>query len=404
MIIPRQKYLEKLIRYKDKDLIKVITGVRRCGKSVLLFDIYYDWLIKEGTPEDHIIKVNLENDVNGKLRNKVELLRYIESIKKDKNRYYVFIDEIQYIDSFEDLLNNLKNNNCDVYITGSNARMLSTDIATSLRGRSIEIKVYPLSFKEFYSASKQDKKEALYQYIRYGGFPYVALESDEQNKIEYTKMLESTVASKDIIDRYKLRNPTVFNEVYNFMCSNIGSAVSISKITNTLKSNGYKTLTNDTVGNYIEYLCESFLFYKVYRYDIKGRSYLKTLNKYYICDLGLRNARLNYRQIELTHSLENIIYLELIIRGYSVDIGKNSSKEIDFIAKSSTDTFYVQVAYSMPDKEKILQETSSFLGLDDGYKKIIITMDEDPFSLLENGYKKINAIDFLLNDTALEEI
>lgn len=403
MIIGRPVYLEKLKRYKDKDLIKVITGVRRCGKSVLLFDIYYKYLLESGIDENRIIRINLENDVDKLLRNSQTLHQHITDLMCGEGRYYVMIDEIQYVDGFEDLVNSLKNNNCDVYITGSNSRMLSGDISTALRGRSIEIKVHPLSFTEYYSYAGGDKRSCFNDYLKYGGFPYAATEDDELSKTEYLKMLESTVATKDIIDRYKLRNPSIFEAVYDFLCSNIGSLVSAKKISDTLKSNGFKSVTPDTVGNYLTYLCESFLFYKVYRYDIKGREYLKTLNKYYISDMGLRNAHLNYRQIEVTHALENIVFLELLRRGYSVDIGKNRDKEIDFVAQNSRDTFYIQVAYSMIDPEKREQEIGSFRKLDDGYKKIVITMDEDPFNIMENGYKKINAIDFLLNEKALEE-
>lgn len=403
MIIGRPVYLEKLKSYKDKDLIKVITGVRRCGKSVLLFDIYYKYLLESGIDENRIIRINLENDVDKLLRNSQTLHQHITDLMCGEGRYYVMIDEIQYVDGFEDLVNSLKNNNCDVYITGSNSRMLSGDISTALRGRSIEIKVHPLSFTEYYSYAGGDKRSCFNDYLKYGGFPYAATEDDELSKTEYLKMLESTVATKDIIDRYKLRNPSIFEAVYDFLCSNIGSLVSAKKISDTLKSNGFKSVTPDTVGNYLTYLCESFLFYKVYRYDIKGREYLKTLNKYYISDMGLRNAHLNYRQIEVTHALENIVFLELLRRGYSVDIGKNRDKEIDFVAQNSRDTFYIQVAYSMIDPEKREQEVGSFRKLDDGYKKIVITMDEDPFNIMENGYKKINAIDFLLNEKALEE-
>lgn len=404
MIIDRPIYIEKLKRYKDKDLIKVITGVRRCGKSVLLFDIYYEFLLKSGIDAERIIRVNLENDVEKNLRNSEALYKYITHLIRSKARHYVMIDEIQYVDGFEDLVNSLKNHNCDVYITGSNSKMLSGDISTALRGRSIEIKVYPLSFAEYYSYAGGDKRTCFNEYMKFGGFPFAATEGDELNKTEYLKMLESTVATKDIIEKYKLRNPAIFEAVYDFLCSNIGSLVSAKKISDTLKSNGFRSVTPDTVGNYLAYLCESFLFYKVYRYDIKGKEYLKTLNKYYISDMGLRNAHLNYRQIEVTHALENIIFLELLRRGYTVDIGKNKDKEIDFVAQSSRDTFYIQVAYSMIDPDKREQELGSFRKLDDGYKKTVITMDDDPFMIMENGYKKINAIDFLLNEKALEEL
>lgn len=404
MIIDRPQYLDKLKRYKDKDLIKVITGVRRCGKSVLLFDIFYKYLIKEGIEKAHIIRINLENEEEKHLRDSTNLFNEVTRRRNGRKRHYVFIDEIQYVDGFEDLVNSLKNSNCDVYITGSNSQMLSGDISTALRGRSIEIKVYPLSFAEYYAYVKGDKRAAWNEYIKYGGFPFAATEKDDQAKTEYLNMLENTIATKDIIDRYNLRHPELFNAVYDFLCSNIGAPVSAKKIADTLKSNGYKTVTADTVGNYLTYLCEAFMFYKVYRYDIKGKEYLKTLNKYYISDLGLRNAHLNYRQIEVTHALENIVYLDLIRRGYTVDIGKNREKEIDFIARDSNDTYYIQVSYHLTDKEVMERELGSFYKIDDGYKKIVITMDDDPFVILKNGYRKLNALDFLLNENALESI
>lgn len=404
MTIDRPLLLEKLIRYKDKDLIKVITGVRRSGKSVLLFDIYYRYLLDSGIDASYIIRVNMENEAEKHLRNSAALYEHITDRIKGRARHYVMIDEIQYVDGFEDLVNGLKYNNCDVYITGSNSKMLSGDISTALRGRSIEIQVYPLSFAEYYSFIGGEKRDCFNEYMKYGGFPYAATESNEQSKTEYLQMLENTIATKDVIDRYKLRNPGLFEAVYDFLCSNIGALVSAKKISDTLKSNGYKTITPDTVGNYLKYLCESYLFFKVYRYDVKGKEYLKTLNKYYISDMGLRNSHMNYRQIEVTHALENIVFLELKRRGYTVDIGKNMEKEIDFVAQDSKDTFYIQVAYSMADPGKREQELGSFRKLDDGYKKIVITMDDDPFVLLENGYKKIYALDFFLDEKALVNV
>lgn len=308
------------------------------------------------------------------------------------------IDEIQYINPFEDVLNSLKNEDFDVYVTGSNSKMLSGDISTALRGRSIEIKVFTLSFKEYYSYVGGDRYKAFNEYMLYGGFPAVVAEEDTKFKTDYLKMLEETVATKDIIERNKIRNIQAFKETYNFLCSNIGSLVSAKKIADTLKTNAFKTITADTIGNYLEWLCQSFLFTKVYRYDIKGKNYLKTLNKYYATDMGLRNTKLNFRQIEPTHALENIIFTELLRRGYMVDIGKNREKEIDFVATDSEETFYIQVAYSILDGSKKEQELNSFKDLDDGYRKIIITMDNDPFTHLEKGYKKINVIDFLLDE------
>lgn len=405
MYINRQKYLDKLVSQKDKDIVKVITGIRRCGKSVLLFDIYADYLLSNGIDNAHIIKVNLETKKNDALRNSNALYDSIVSKIVDAKRYYVFIDEIQLVDDFEDVVNGLRlDYNCDIYITGSNSKLLSKDINTKMRGRSIEIKVYPLSFSEYYGYYGGDKRQCFNNYLMYGGLPYLLSENDNKNKVEYLKMICDTVVEKDIIDRHGIWQESLFDAVIDFLCSNIGSYVSANKIADTLKSNGYGKVTHDTIGNYLDYVCDAYLFYRAQRYDIKGKQYLKTLNKYYICDLGIRNSKLNYRQIEITHSLENVIYLDLIRRGYIVDIGKNNSKEIDFVAKNDKELFYIQVAYTISDPDKNEQEVSSFYGLDDGYKKIVITMDDDPFTNLKNGYKKINVIDFLLDDHSLERI
>lgn len=405
MYINRQKYLDKLVSQKDKDIVKVITGIRRCGKSVLLFDIYADYLLSHGVDNAHIIKVNLETKKNEALRDSNALYDSIVSKIVDDKRYYVFIDEIQLVDGFEDVVNGLRlDYNCDIYITGSNSKLLSKDINTKMRGRSIEIKVYPLSFSEYYGYYGGDKRQCFNNYLMYGGLPYLLSENDNKNKVEYLKMICDTVVGKDIIDRHSIRQESLFDAVIDFLCSNIGSYVSANKIADTLKSNGYGKVTHDTIGNYLDYVCDAYLFYRAQRYDIKGKQYLKTLNKYYICDLGIRNSKLNYRQIEITHSLENVIYLDLIRRGYIVDIGKNNSKEIDFVAKNDKELFYIQVAYTISDPDKNEQEVSSFYGLDDGYKKIVITMDDDPFTNLKNGYKKINVIDFLLDDHSLERI
>ncbi len=405
MYINRQKYLDKLISQKDKDIVKVITGIRRCGKSVLLFDIYYDYLLSAGVKKESIIKINLETKKNESLRNADALYNAIvEQIVSDE-RYYIFIDEIQMVDGFEDVVNGLRvDYKCDIYITGSNSKLLSKDINTKMRGRSIEIKVYPLSFAEFYDYYGGDKRQCFNNYLMYGGLPYLVAEDDNKNKVEYLKMICETVVSRDIIDRHGIRQENLFEAVIDFLCSNIGSYVSANKIADTLKSNGYSRVTHDTIGNYLEFVCDAYLFYKAQRYDIKGKQYLKTLNKYYISDLGIRNSKLNYRQIEITHSLENIIYLDLIRRGYIVDIGKNNTKEIDFVARDDKNLYYIQVAYTLSDPDKNEQEVSSFYGLDDGYKKIVITMDDDPFVNLKNGYKKINVFDFLLNDSILEEV
>ena len=405
MYINRQKYLDKLISQKDKDIVKVITGIRRCGKSVLLFDIYYDYLLSVGIKKENVIKINLETKKNESLRNANTLYNTIVNQIVNDERYYIFIDEIQMVDGFEDVVNGLRvDYNCDVYITGSNSKLLSKDINTKMRGRSIEIKAYPLSFAEFYDYYGGDKRQCFNNYLMYGGLPYLVAEDDNKSKVEYLKMICETVVGRDIIERHGIRQENLFEAVIDFLCSNIGSYVSANKIADTLKSNGYSKVTPDTIGNYLEFVCDAYLFYKAQRYDIKGKQYLKTLNKYYISDLGIRNSKLNYRQIEITHSLENIIYLDLIRRGYIVDIGKNNTKEIDFVARDDKNLYYIQVAYTLNDPDKNEQEVSSFYGLDDGYKKIVITMDDDPFVNLKNGYKKINVFDFLLNDNILEEI
>lgn len=397
MRILRPGYLQKLIQWKDKDLIKVVTGVRRCGKSVLLFDLFYEYLLQQGVVAEHIIRINLENLDQIENRNRLNLYKTINNFRQDAGKYYVFLDEIQYVDEFEDLLNTLRNEGCDVYVTGSNSKLLSRDISTSLRGRMIEIRVHTLSFAEFYAYRGGDTRKAFFEYMLYGGFPAAVLENNLENKSNYLEMLERTVAVKDIIERYKIRHESVFTAVYDFLCSNIGSLVSAKKIADTLRSNGFRSVSSDTVGNYLEYLCNAFLFTKVYRYDVKGKEYLKTLNKYYISDLGLRNVHLNYRQVEPTHALENLVYQELLYRGWRVDIGKNNQKEIDFVVTKGTEKMYIQVAYSIVDPEKKEQELSSFKGLDDGFQKMVLTMDDDPFNQLAHGYVKKNVIDWLLN-------
>ena len=405
MYIKRQKYLDKLISQKDKDLVKVITGIRRCGKSVLLSEIYYDYLLSVGIRRENIIKINLETKGAAHLRHADALYRFVVSQMENEDRYYIFIDEIQMVEDFEDVVNGLRADyNTDLYITGSNSKLLSKDINTKMRGRSIEIKVYPLSFAEFYGYYGGDKRQCFNNYLLYGGLPYLLSEPNNENKTEYLKMISDTVVGRDIIERHNIRHENLFFSVVDFLCSNIGSYVSANKIAATLKSNGYGKVTADTIGCYLEYVCDAFLFYKAQRYDIKGKQYLKTLNKYYISDLGIRNSKLNFRQIEITHSLENVIYLDLLRRGYLVDIGKNNTKEIDFVARNDKDLYYIQVAYTLSDPAKNEQELSSFYGLDDGYKKIVVTMDDDPFVNLKKGYKKINVFDFLLDDDALSKL
>lgn len=403
-MIKRDYYLNKLIDYKDKDIIKIITGIRRCGKSYLLFNIFYNYLIDNGISDENIIRINLESIRYENLRNPNALYDYLVSKIINDKKYYIFIDEIQLMDRFEDVVNGVKTDfNCDLYITGSNSKLLSSEINTKLRGRGIEIKVYPLSFKEFYDG-KKDKNVAFNEYIRFGGLPYINSLDKEYEKKEYLEMINNTVATKDIIDRNNIRNEELFNAVIDLLCSQIGSYVSPNKIANTLVSNGFKTLDSETISNYLKYLCDAFLFYKAIRYDLKGKEYLKTLNKYYICDLGLRNQRLGYRQLEMTHIIENIVYLELLRRNYQVDIGKNKESEIDFVARTYDDLYYIQVSLSIENENTRIREANTFKGLDDGYKKIIITMDNNPLIRLEKGYKMLNLFDFLLNEDSLSKV
>ncbi len=372
-MIKRDFYLNRLIDYKDKDIVKVITGVKNSGKSYLLFNIYYDYLLSVGIKEENIIRINLESIRYKNLREPEKLFQHLDNLMKKDERYYIFIDEIQLLDQFEDVVNGIKIDfDCDLYITGSNSKLLSSEINTKLRGRGIEIKVFPLSFKEFYDGTS-DKNVAFNEYIKYGGLPYINSLDKEYEKIEYLKMLNDTVATKDIIERNKIRNEGVFNALLDLLCSSIGSYASPNKIANTLNSNGFKNVNSETINNYLKYLTDAFLFYKAQRYDIKGKEYLKTQNKYYVCDLGLRNERLGYRQIEMTHVIENIVYLELLRRNYEVDIGKNRESEIDFVARTGDDLYYIQVSLTIEDNATKERELKAFKGLDDGYKKIVIT-------------------------------
>jgi predicted AAA+ superfamily ATPase len=404
MFIQRKNLLNTLIRYRHKDLVKIITGVRRCGKSILLNELFYRYLIDDGVQADHIIKIAFDMKKWEKLRKSNELYSYLLSLFKDDAKYYLLLDEVQMVKGFEEVLNEIRSEyNTDIYVTGSNSKLLSSDINTIFRGRGIEIKCFPLSFQEFYSFCKGDKEKALNEYMLFGSLPYTVTEQDTLAKRDYLEMVANTVITRDMIDRYDIRNEEVFRGVIQVLCSSIGSAVSPNKIANTLQSNGYKTVDHETVGRYLNHITDAFLFYKVDRYDLKGRAYLKTQKKYYACDMGLRNALIQYRQLEVSRAIENIVYVELIRRGYIVDIGKNRDKEIDFIARDAKGRKnYIQVTYSIENPNVKERELSSFRGLDDGYKKILITMDRTPFSNLEKGYRLLTILDFLENDDSIE--
>lgn len=393
-MIERKEYLEKLKKWKDKDLIKVITGIRRCGKSTL-FDIYIDYLKSIGIEDNHIISVNLENPDN-EFDTYKELYKYVKEQIKDKKQYYVFLDEVQKVSDFQKAVDGLYiMKNVDVYITGSNAYVLSGELATLLTGRYIEIKMYPLSFKEYLNYYKKDADEKMYlNYINRSSFPY-ALKLEEESEIDdYLDALYNTIIVKDIGLRKKIADTTMLRTVARFMFNNIGNCLSIKKIADTLTSDG-RSISVHTVESYLESLVESYVFNKVSRFDIKGKQYLQSGEKYYATDVTMRYALLGRRNIDVSHILENIVYLELIRRGYKVYIGKAGEKEIDFVAENKEGFTYFQVAYTTREKATLERELTPLQDINDHYPKYILTMDIDPIADYD-GIKKVNVLDWLL--------
>lgn len=393
-MIERKEYLEKLKKWKDKDLIKVITGIRRCGKSTL-FDIYIDYLKSIGIEDNHIISVNLENPDN-EFDTYKELYKYVKEQIKDKKQYYVFLDEVQKVSDFQKAVDGLYiMKNVDVYITGSNAYLLSGELATLLTGRYIEIKMYPLSFKEYLNYYKKDADEKMYlNYINRSSFPY-ALKLEEESEIDdYLDALYNTIIVKDIGLRKKMADTTMLRTVARFMFNNIGNCLSIKKIADTLTSDG-RSISVHTVESYLESLVESYVFNKVSRFDIKGKQYLQSGEKYYATDVTMRYALLGRRNIDVGHILENIVYLELIRRGYKVYIGKAGEKEIDFVAENKEGFTYFQVAYTTREKATLERELTPLQDINDHYPKYILTMDIDPIADYD-GIKKVNVLDWML--------
>ena len=416
MEIKRDKYLQQLVKSRQNGFIKVVTGIRRCGKSYLLNVLFYNYLLNNGVKEDHIIRIDLENRINKNLRNPDIMLDYVYNRIKDKELYYIIIDEVQLMDEFVDVLNSFRHiENADTYVTGSNSHFLSSDIPTEFRGRGETIHINPLSFSEFYSAKQGDKQEAWREYYTYGGLPLILSFDDEQKKINYLKNLFDTVYLADIIERHKIKNENEMRELMLIIASSIGSPCNPTKLSNTFKSVKNVKIGSQTISNYLTYLTESFLLNKAIRYDIKGKKYINTLSKYYFADIGLRNAILNMRQQEETHIMENIIYNELLVRGYSVDVGMVEIKkldkegkwtrtqlEVDFIASLGSKKYYIQSAFSIPDREKELQESRSLININDSFKKIIIVKDHIMPRLNEEGILTIGLFDFLLNENSLE--
>ncbi len=414
--IERKKYLDELVSLQNNGMIKIITGMRRCGKSYLLFEIFASYLENKGVASDHIIKVDLEDYKNRAMRNPDNLYSLVESWIKDDGMYYILLDEVQMLDNFEDVLNGfLKMRNVDVYVTGSNAKFLSKDIITEFRGRGFEVKMYPLSFSEYMSAYSGTVQAGFNEYMLYGGLPQILSYTTEEQKVRFLKTLFDETYIKDIKERYDIRKDDDLEELINIMASGIGALTNPNKLANTFRSEKKSAISYDTVKDYIDYLCDSFLVEKSTRYDIKGKRYVNSPYKYYFMDLGLRNARINFRQSERSHLMENMIYNELKVRGFNVDVGvvpvvtkdengkqQRSSLEVDFVCNLGSKRYYIQSAYRMESDEKIRQERASLLKVDDSFKKIIVIGEESPVTRDESGITTLGIYDFLLKDNSLE--
>ena len=416
MEICRDIYLNKLISKKHNGLIKVVTGMRRCGKSYLLFNLFKEYLVNEGVNENHIIEIAFDSFENRKYRDPEVLFPYLMEKIADKEMYYVLLDEVQMLDDFESVLNSLgRKKNVDVYVTGSNAKFLSKDIITEFRGRGDEVHMYPLTYSEFMSVYDGDKQEGWRDYVLFGGIPLVLGFETADQKSDYLKSLFEETYISDITGRNNIRNKAELEELLNILSSAIGSLTNPSKLSATFKSVKNKTISKETIIKYIDYLKDSFLIDSAIRYDIKGKKYINTPSKYYFTDLGLRNARLNFRQVEETHAMENVIFNELKVRGYNVDVGvvvmnevdKNGKKirkqlEVDFVCNKGSKRFYIQSAYALPDKEKMEQEQRPLVNTGDGFKKIIITKDAVAPLYNDEGILVMSVYDFLLNPDSME--
>lgn len=425
-IIRRDSYLNRLIEKKENGLIKVITGIRRCGKSYLLFNLFYDYLAESGVKEEQIITIALDDDAFVQYRDPDELSKYLRSKIVNKEQYYVLIDEVQYAISKEELKNpedirlyNVLNGlmrlrNVDIYVTGSNSKMLTKDVLTAFRGRGDELKVFPISFKEYYNFAGGDKSDAYEEYALYGGMPLVISKKSDVEKMSYLRGLFTEVYFKDIVERYDIALPDVLEELTDDLCSSIGSLTNASKIANTLQSVKGIRVSSATVSSYLNYLTESFLFSNAKRYNVKGKRYFEYPSKYYCTDVGLRNARLNFRQQEETHIMENIIYNELLCRGYSVDVGvvdiverndnKQSKKqcEIDFVVNVGSKKYYIQSALNVGDPTKMDTELRPLKNTHDFFKKIIVSKTSQKPWIDDDGILHLGLYEFLLNENALD--
>ena len=415
-MIQRNKYLNELVSLQGNGMIKVITGMRRCGKSYLLFNIFVSYLREQGINPEQIIKINLEDFKYRALRNPNNMYSYVESQIKDDRTHYILLDEIQLLEHFEDVLNGFLNiQNVEVYVTGSNAKFLSKDIITEFRGRGYEIKMYPLSFREYMSAYQGSVQAGLNEYMLYGGLPQILSCVTEEQKSKFLKTLFDETYIKDIKDRYAIRKDDDLEELINILASGIGALTNPNKLANTFRSEKKSEITYDTIKDYIDFLCDSFIIEKSTRYDIKGKRYINSPYKYYFMDLGLRNARINFRQYEKSHLMENLIYNEMRVRGFNVDVGtvlaytkneegksQRTNLEVDFVCNLGSRRYYIQSAYRMESEEKIKQERTSLEKVDDSFKKIIVLGEECPITRDEQGITTIGIYDFLLKENSLE--
>lgn len=415
MQIQRKFYLQQLIDGKQNGLIKIITGIRRCGKSYLLFTLFKQYLIANGVTEDHIIQIALDDIEHTELREPLTLYKYIKAKMADENLYYILLDEVQLVPRFEEVLNSLlRIDNADVYVTGSNSKFLSSDIITEFRGRGDEIHLYPLSLAEYCEGSKQTPSEAWKDYYTYGGLPHVLALETEKKKLDYLTHLFESVYLIDILERHHIKNKAEFEELVRIIASGIGAPTNPTKLSNTFKSVKKVTINSVTIDRYLSYLQDAFLIEKAIRFDIKGKKYIGSLAKYYFSDIGIRNAILGLRQQEETHIMENIIYNELRRRGCKVDVGMMEQRlinedgkwmrkqlEVDFVVNEGNQRYYIQSALALPDKEKRQQEMASLLKINDSFKKIIIVKDDIKSWRDENGILTMGLFDFLMNQDSL---
>lgn len=414
-LIKRDIYLNRLVERRENGLIKVVTGIRRCGKSYLMFKLYYQYLLDLGVEASRIITISLDDDDYEELRDSKQLSNYIRQRITDDGMWYVLLDEVQMCKGFESVLNGLnRKENLDIYVTGSNSKFLSSDVLTEFRGRGDEVRVYPLSFSEYVSAYSGDKYDAWIDYYTYGGLPLILSRKTDELKSRYLIDLCRELYLKDIEDRHKLRGDNVMGALVNVLASAVGSLTNPTKLANTFKSNGVK-VSDKTIGVYIEYLLDAFFISKAERYDIKGKKYIESPFKYYFTDVGLRNAQLNFRQQEENHLMENIIYNELLIRGFNVDVGvvEHSERdengkvvrkrlEVDFICNRGNQRYYIQSAFAIPDSSKMYQEQKSLVHIGDSFKKIIVVKDRIKLWRNEKGIVIMGIMDFLLNPNSLD--